>query len=134
MLTNDAFEDAPFIPNHDTITCYQPTCLPVEHSKQVMEHSAYFPVFCSPCPKHGAAIKAYVVVFFIKEVNEKNDTTLTVLLSKWQKGIANSHIQFDLCFTERPNFFGMRVVVYSDLYNMREPLKTVRKKLYLIKT
>ena len=40
-----------FIPNLDTSTCYQWTCLPVEFSKQMfLEHSTFFPVFCCPCP------------------------------------------------------------------------------------
>ena len=44
-------EHLPFwIHNHDTITCYQSTCLPAECSRQVfMEHSTTFTVFCCSC-------------------------------------------------------------------------------------
>lgn len=45
LWTTEPFRDAPFIPNHDTLTCYQWSCLTVESSKQVT-----FPVFFCPCP------------------------------------------------------------------------------------
>ena len=44
------FEDAA-LPNHDTVSCHQLTCLPVECSKQVfLEYSKTFPVFSGSCP------------------------------------------------------------------------------------
>ncbi len=47
----EPFEDPPFIPNHDTFTCYQLTCLPVGFSKQVFfEHSTTSSVFVVPVP------------------------------------------------------------------------------------
>ena len=48
LWMTESFEDVSFIHNHDPLTLYQFTCLPVQCSKKVF--STTFPVFCCPCP------------------------------------------------------------------------------------
>lgn len=45
-LIGKLWKDTLLILNHDTVTCYQLTHLPVECSKQVLELSQIHPVFC----------------------------------------------------------------------------------------
>ena len=52
-------EDAPFIPNYDTIPCYQLTCLPVSNVSKVFLDFITFQVFVAPiqtCLWHAAGI------------------------------------------------------------------------------
>lgn len=45
ISTTEPFQDAPFIPTHETTICYQLTCLPVEYSRQViLDYSTTFVV------------------------------------------------------------------------------------------
>lgn len=51
LWTTEAFEDAPFVPHLDTITCHQGASLPVQWSKQVfLDHSKTLTACCRSCP------------------------------------------------------------------------------------
>lgn len=51
LWTTEAFEDTPFIPHLDTITCHQGASLPVQWSKQVfLDHSKTLTACCRSCP------------------------------------------------------------------------------------
>lgn len=53
----ELFKDAPLILDHDTVTCYQLTQLPVECSKQVLELLQIHPVLWHPsCLKFSVGI------------------------------------------------------------------------------
>lgn len=54
LLVNKGVKDAPFIPSHNTNTCYRLTCLPGECSKQVF---GTFPSLLLALSQHVAGIK-----------------------------------------------------------------------------
>lgn len=97
------FKDAPFIPDHDTITCYQLTWF-----KQVfLEHSTTQP----------ASFVASVPAWLRHVGNKKNNETdeikhwIYCLIFNWvyNKKTTKYHLMLNICFTKHL-FFWIRVI------------------------
>lgn len=70
-----SFEDAPFIPSHDRITCYQSTRLPVECWTQVF----CFPVFWCPCPNFLERVGVFKFRMSVQNLQNKGHKGFAVM-------------------------------------------------------
>lgn len=120
------FEHAPFIPTHDTVTCYQLTCLAAECSKQVfLKHSTSFRFLCLfLCLSFHLFMCCWPQI--LMKVCLWKPKTL-----RWI-GVEKLWLSVYLCFTQDPNCFwnqGCRKNHSSSWFYLNEsPALTYRKE------